>query len=255
MLKSSASRGAGDNCCCQSGLANRKPGLTARVIASRPCGARLVWVSVVQTAGEWDARSPAHRRLGCQLSGVPRGGFCPDRPRTPALAHRLPGFRRLGSSPRPYAGPARALPSYRAGGPLGSTHTLADVHAPAPIRPPEPRTAGGIAPQAPPLLHPPAPVHGGSPGEKSARPLTHLGQQCQELFARGRRETRALARASSTLRLHKGNLAPDGIAATLRAAKAEFPFRTNVEYLPPNSIWLQPGATFRAEASNTRCEG
>ena len=37
--------------------------------------------------------------LGCQLAGVPRGDFCSSRPRTPALAHRLPGFRRLGSSP------------------------------------------------------------------------------------------------------------------------------------------------------------
>ena len=39
------------------------------------------------------------------------------------------------------------------------------------------------APQARPLLHPPAPVRDGSPGEKSGRPLTHLGQQCQELFS------------------------------------------------------------------------
>src|SRR3712207_6898507 len=73
----------------------------------------------------------------------------------------------------PYAGLARALPSYRAGGPLGRTHAIAGVSTSAPIRPPEPRTAGRFAPQAPPLLHPPAPVHGGSPGEKSARCLEH----------------------------------------------------------------------------------
>ena len=110
------------------------------------CGARLFRVNRGSKSGPHPLMRGAGRQVASShvnrmpAPGVPRGDFGSSRPRTPASAHRRPGSRRLGSSLQPYAGPARAPPSYRAGGPLGhKPHIHKDVLlASAPVRPPEP---------------------------------------------------------------------------------------------------------------------